>query len=61
MLIGLGWAASMPKRHSDNRLILTGLSDMNHPMNHGQGHSHPKPLAPTQMAEGTETDITHLD
>ena len=34
---------------------------MNHPMNHGQGHSHPKPLAPMQMAGGTDTDITHLD
>lgn len=34
---------------------------MNYPMNHGQGHSYPKSLAPMQMAGGTDTDFTHLD
>lgn len=61
MLIGLGWAASMPKRHSDNKLILTGLND--HELPH-EPWSRPfisKSLAPMQMAGGTDTDFTHLD
>lgn len=42
--------------------MLTGLKMIaDHPLNHDQGHSHTKPLAPTQMAEGTQTGIIHLN
>lgn len=61
MLIGLGWAASMPKRHSDNRLILTGLNDHESPREPWSRPFTSKTLSSHANGKGTDTDITHLD